>query len=181
MAHPQGSASIHRCPGQKMTNPSREAPRRRILVVDNDPAIHRVFSRILVGRRAPDDVSEDGVGGRGRSAGRFAVDSARRKGAALDKLRSALAQGRPYALAFVDLSMVSGVNGVDTLDQLWGVDPMLHIVVCGGYSDCRWSDVLCGAGFRERLLLLRKPFGSPEVLLLARVLTKKWSTERTPR
>ena len=82
-------------------------------------------------------------------------------------LNKATEQGRPIDLAFVDMRMPPGWDGVETIRHLWQSDPMLEIVICSAYSDYSWSDIVEELGLSDRLGILRKPFDSIEVLQTA--------------
>ena len=87
-------------------------------------------------------------------------------------------EGHPYAMAFVDMRMPPGWDGLETIEHLWYVDPDLEIVVCTAYSDHPWEDVSRRIGNTDKLLILLKPFNSIEVIQLANSLTKKWNLAR---
>jgi signal transduction histidine kinase len=86
----------------------------------------------------------------------------------------ARAEGRPYAMAFVDMRMPPGWDGFETVARLWGVQPDLQIVICTAFSDYSWQEILRKFAFSDRLLILKKPFDSVEVQQLAAALTEKW-------
>jgi signal transduction histidine kinase len=152
----------------------------RLLVVDDNQAIHADFRKIL---RPPDalaiglDAAGAAVFGEApqtpRSAG-FEIDSAFSGEDGLTKVREALAQGRPYALAFVDVRMAPGWNGIETTAHIFKHDPDIQIVICTAYSDYSWDEMIAKLGQTDRLVILKKPFDTVEVLQLAHALTEKW-------
>jgi PAS domain S-box-containing protein len=105
---------------------------------------------------------------------RFEIDSAYQGQEGLAKLEQSLAEGRPYALAFVDIRMPPGWDGVETIAHLWQAYPDLQVVVCTAYSDYSWNDIQRRLGQAENLLILKKPFDNIEVIQLAHALTRKW-------
>ena len=66
---------------------------------------------------------------------RFELDSAYQGIEALEKVRAARLAGLPYAMAFIDMRMPPGWDGVETVEHLWREDPRLQIVFCTAYSD----------------------------------------------
>jgi PAS domain S-box-containing protein len=70
--------------------------------------------------------------------------------------------------------MPPGLDGVDTVERLWQVDPRLQIVFCTAYSDYSWKEILQRLDVRDRLLILKKPFDPIEVYQFASALTTKW-------
>ena len=77
-------------------------------------------------------------------------------------------------MAFVDVRMPPGWDGVETITRLWRVYPNLQVVVCTAYSDYSWNDIERRLGQSENLLILKKPFDNIEVIQLAHALTRKW-------
>jgi PAS domain S-box-containing protein len=104
----------------------------------------------------------------------FQMDSAAQGKDGLDLVRKALEEGRPYAMAFMDVRMPPGWDGVETTAKIWEADPDLQVVICTAYSDCSWEEMLNRLGQSDRLVILKKPFDQIEVLQLASSLTRKW-------
>ena len=93
----------------------------------------------------------------------------------------ALANGRPFALAFIDMRMPPGWDGLETIEHLWAVDPDVQVVICSAHSDYDWADFTERLGHSDKLLVLKKPFEPIEVLQCASALTRKWEAERVVR
>ena len=77
-------------------------------------------------------------------------------------------------MAFVDVRMPPGWDGVETIARIWEVYPELQIVVCTAYSDYSWEEMRAKVGQPDNLVVLKKPFDNVEVQQLAHALTKKW-------
>jgi diguanylate cyclase (GGDEF)-like protein/PAS domain S-box-containing protein len=156
-------------------NPSEN---RRILLVDDTPAIHEDYRKILASDAAASDLDEAEISLFGEPAHtaaiRFELDSAYQGAEASDKVGASLLANRPYAMAFVDMRMPPGWDGVETIEHLWQEDPELQIVICTAYSDYSWREVLSRLDVRDRLLILKKPFDAIEVYQFASALTTKW-------
>src|SRR5437868_3520759 len=153
---------------------------RRILVVDDNEAIHKDFRKIFgTGSKTGaaleaaeallfgEESSSNGAG--------FEVDSAFQGKEGLEMVRKAVAEGRPYPLAFVDVRMPPGWDGIETVSRIWKEYPDLQVVICTAYSDYSWDDMLKNLGRTDRLVILKKPFEVIEVLQLAEALTEKWN------
>ena len=154
---------------------------QRILLVDDMPAIHEDFRKILMKHTASGmDEFESALFGTAvqTNAHDFVLDSAYQGREALDMVSSSLTAGRPYALAFVDMRMPPGWDGVETIGHLWQEDPGLQIVICTAYADYSWDEVLQTLDVRDRLLILKKPFDPIEVFQLSSALTAKWEATR---
>jgi two-component system NtrC family sensor kinase len=154
----------------------------RILLIDDLRSIHEDFARILVrptGGEALDALDSELFGGPAAStdAG-FELDSAYQGQDGLTKLDVSLQEQRPYAVAFVDMRMPPGWDGLETIEHLWASDPHLQVVVCTAYSDYPWSKFIERLHAGDNLLILKKPFEPVEVMQLARALAAKWSVER---
>jgi two-component system, sensor histidine kinase and response regulator len=151
---------------------------RRILLIDDMPAIHQDFRKIL--QSAPDSSDLDAIeaelfGSEAKTAlAAFELDSAYQGQEGLAKVCAALQAGVPYSMAFVDMRMPPGWDGVETIEHLWRVDPRLQVVICTAYTDYSWEEVLRRLELSDRLLILKKPFDNIEVCQLANALTAKW-------
>ncbi len=161
-------------------NATNLKPNHRILLVDDNPSIHVDFRDILC------------PGNAGTAAGRkleaalfdeepspaaqvsFELDSAYQGQEGLEMVKQALAENRPYAMAFVDVRMPPGWDGIETIARIWEVDPELQVVVCTAYSDYSWENMRAKVGQPDNLLVLKKPFDNIEVQQMAHALTKKW-------
>jgi two-component system, NtrC family, sensor kinase len=158
---------------------THDGPNRRILLVDDMPAIHEDFRKILVPppAHAALGAAEAALFGdepAPAAASTFELDSAFQGQEALVRVQGALSAGQPYALAFVDMRMPPGWDGVQTIERLWQADPRLQVVICTAYADTSWDEVLATLDVRDRLLILKKPFDAIEVRQLASMLTAKW-------
>jgi len=97
---------------------------------------------------------------------------------ALAMVTQAVHENRPYALAFVDMRMPPGWDGLETIERLWEVDPDLHVVICSAYSDQSWSGICQRLHKGEQFLILKKPFETAEVLQCAVSQVRKWNLTR---
>ena len=156
-------------------------PRYRILIVDDNESIHEDLRKILLPPSRDAEMLEDEAilfGRTVQSEVLFAVDSAYQGQEGLETLKQASASGDPYALAFIDVRMPPGWDGIETISHLWAVDPHLQVVICTAYSDYNWSDIEGQLGLSHNLVILKKPFDPIEVLQLAHALTAKWEAAK---
>ena len=158
--------------------------RPRILIVDDNPAIHEDFQKIL-GAKSEAQSKLEAVeatlfGGGSEAADRagFRIESAYQGKEALEQVQKALEQGDPFVMAFVDVRMPPGWDGIETLERIWQCSPELQAVICTAYSDYSWDDMTRRLGHTDNLLILKKPFETVEVLQLAHALTHKWTLAR---
>jgi signal transduction histidine kinase len=171
----------------KPVAPSSDPGAGRILVVDDNRGIHDDFRKIFDGRPADDQRLEraaaaflgEAASRRGRRT--FEIDFAFQGQEGLARVEAAQREGRPYAVAFVDMRMPPGWDGVETISHLWQACPDLQVVICTAYSDYSWDEIIGQLGQSDQLLILKKPFDVVEVLQLAHALVAKWHLLRRNR
>lgn len=166
-----------------MNAPSAKAG-NRILIIDDNAAIHADFRKIL-GRPQDQNVgfarTKELLFGESMAVSplsRFVIESAFQGREGLEMVKQAAATGEPYALAFVDIRMPPGWDGVETISHIWKCCPDIQIVVCTAYSDYSWDEMIHQLGHSPDLVVLKKPFDNIEVLQLAHALTEKWRLNR---
>jgi len=170
---------------------SNHETNRRILLVDDNQSIHEDFRKIL----APDDAAQAaglmdaraaflGAGSTAPAAAAqptFELESALQGQAAHELVRVAIGEGQPFALAFVDMRMPPGWDGVETIQALWDLDPNLQIVICTAFSDYSWEETVSKLGVTDKLLILKKPFDAIEIRQMASALIEKWNATARER
>jgi len=159
---------------------------RRILVIDDNRAVHDDFRKILADDDSPshlDDIETTLFREKTPSCAqpKYDIDDAYQGREGLDKVIEALDMGRPFDLAFVDMRMPPGWDGAETIERIWEKDPDLQIVICTAYSDYSWSELFERLGGSDNLLILKKPFDNTEVQQLAAALTEKRDLARKAR
>jgi two-component system, NtrC family, sensor kinase len=152
----------------------------RILVIDDNPSIHEDIRKILRCHERAVDLDEAAAAVFGDEEPRrlevcYQVDAALQGQEGLRMMEAATAAGQPYAMAFVDVRMPPGWDGVETISRIWKQFPELQVVICTAYSDHCWEDMIRAMGRSDNLLILKKPFDSIEVMQLANALTQKWT------
>jgi PAS domain S-box-containing protein len=175
-------------PDRKTTPPALPAA-NRILIIDDNETIHADFRKILAPATASDiglrDTESLLFGPAAEAAPIlipvYQIDSAFQGQEGLRMVEEAANAGRPYALAFVDIRMPPGWDGIETVDHIWRKYPELPVVICTAYSDYSWSDMMSRLGHADNLVVLRKPFEAVEVLQLAHSFTHKWLLARKIR
>ena len=153
---------------------------RRILVIDDNEAIHKDFRTILEDSSAKTlDVSEEEAAIFGAQVEPseqeiFEIDSAFQGKEGLEKIRQAANDGRPYIMAFVDIRMPPGWDGIETIKRIWLEYPNLQVSICTAYSDYSWKTLIQELGYTDKLLIIKKPFDNIEVIQMACSLAQKW-------
>ena len=159
-------------------SPRSERANRRILIVDDTASIHADFRKILCadanGGQTLDSIEETLFGSAPAVRQTFVLDSAYQGQEALGLVNKALADNAPYALVFIDMRMPPGWDGLETIEQLWNVDPNLQIALCTAYSDYSFEAIEARLKYDDQLLILKKPFDDLEIRQMASALTWKW-------
>lgn len=164
----------------------------RILVIDDMPEIHQSFLKILTKKQAEHDelsqlekelfpTPDSPKTVPNSQITNFSISSALQGKEGLEKIKEAMASGAPYALAFVDVRMPPGWDGIETIKHIWEVDPTIQIVICTAYSDYSWEQIVAEFGERDNLLILKKPFDAIAIRQIASALSKKWQLANETR
>lgn len=153
----------------------------RILIIDDNEAIHEDFRKILTPPVMKADALhalEDALFGDApaESAGpKYHLTSAFQGHEGFEIATAAEQRGEPYAVAFVDVRMPPGWDGVETARRLRAASPRLHVVICTAYSDYSLDRIEEQLGTEGRLQVLRKPFDPIEVEAIADTLVNAWN------
>ena len=165
---------------------SMNESKRRILIIDDNSRIHADYRKILEGKETQEETDEDYLNFFGEEeldtaadsaeplSGLITIESAMQGQEGFKMIRQAREEGNPFHLAFVDLRMPPGWDGIKTVEEIWKVDPDVQIVICSAYSDNSYTDICKRLGRSDSLLILKKPFDAIEVYQLAVALTEKW-------
>lgn len=159
---------------------------RRILIVDDQQEIHDTFDRIF-GEERTDDAALDDFESRfleeedgeheevciDMSEIQYELEHVNSGERALEAVQESVERKEEYSVAFVDMRMPTGMDGMETAEQLWRIDPNLHVIICTAYSDHVWRHVVERLGHNDQLLLLKKPFEADEARQLALALSEK--------
>jgi diguanylate cyclase (GGDEF)-like protein len=159
----------------------------RVLIVDDYRAIHEDFRKILLGPELDESLQaldamlfgDTAPSADGSSV--FRLDSAYQGAEALALVQRSLDERAPYSVAFVDMRMPPGWDGLETIERIWRVDAEIQVVICSAYSDHDWQQLIARLGRSDKLLILKKPFERIEVLQCAHALAAKWRNERSLR
>ncbi|HVX62853.1 MAG TPA: diguanylate cyclase [Pirellulales bacterium] len=159
----------------------------RILVIDDQENIHEDYRKIIGRHRAGVDELDAAalslfdrkpLDSETQDEG-FDLDCAFQGEQGRQMVQQALDEGRPYAMAFVDIRMPPGWDGIETVRKIWEIDSEILIVICSAYSDYSWEQMVRELGRTDRFLILKKPFDVVEVRQFAMALTRRWSLART--
>lgn len=158
----------------------------RIIVIDDNASVLDTFRKVLNGRlqdelSALEALESSLFAGNNEASAeqsRFDLELVQDGQTGCERVLGACNEGRPFAVAFVDMRMPGGWDGLKTVEELWHIDANLQVVICTAYSDYTWQQIVNRLQCSDRLLILRKPFEAIEVLQLASALSEKWRLYR---
>ena len=136
----------------------------RILVVDDEPAILSLYQETLQPESNPNH---------------FDLTLCSQAEEALDAFRTAVEEGKPFAVTFLDLRMPPGPDGIWLAERIRALDPYTEIVMVTGYSDTSTTPdkIASRVPPTDKLLYLQKPFHNLEIQHFAASLSTKWLGE----
>ncbi|MFA5960710.1 MAG: EAL domain-containing protein [Tatlockia sp.] len=159
----------------------------RILIIDDNIEVHKDFVKILTKKMQSElDVIEHKLLNTDDSIPpnilpQFKIDTAVQGEEGVALIHQAVSEKKPYALAFVDIRMPPGWDGIETIQKIWALDSDIHIVICTAFSDYSWEETIEALGHSDKFLILTKPFDHIAVRQLAYALTRKWKLIRDSR
>jgi diguanylate cyclase (GGDEF)-like protein len=170
----------------------RNAP-IRVLVVDDEPEIRDAYKQILceaevnlemtgfhelrsrLFRKNPTEALRQAAS---RAATGFETVFCQQASEAVAAVKESLARNEPFAVAFIDMRMPPGQDGVWAATQIRELDPALEIVICTAYSDADPGEIGGYVPPEDKLSYLQKPFHPHEVRQMTIALGSKWRAER---
>ena len=153
----------------------------RVLVVDDQQEIHHDFEEMLTPGFA--GASTDDLAGAFASEvdesflPKFELLHARSGSEAYNTVRTAIETGDPIAVAYIDIRMPPGMDGIETTRRIRTVDPNIEIVLMSAYTDKSLGEIVHEMQLLHKLLYIRKPFAREEIQQITLSLAEKWNVE----
>jgi CheY-like chemotaxis protein len=160
------------------------ATRSRILIVDDNPDIHADFRKVLTtNKSAPeiDSLEASLFGDTPKPNFSYTLDFASQGADAVEMVRKSVADADRYCLAFVDVRMPPGMDGVSTIQAIRNVDPTLTCIICTAYSDYTPESARQKIGIAEGLMFISKPFDPAIIRQLAKKMLDQVTETSAPR
>jgi diguanylate cyclase (GGDEF)-like protein len=160
----------------------------RILVIDDEPAMHEAYRKTFEARREEYDRADLAV----LAAELFGSEDedstpedfphlteielvhAEQGLDALRLVSESIANDNRFQVAFVDIRMPPGIDGKETAKRIREIDPEINLVVVTGFSDHTALSIAKVAGPIDKLFYISKPFDPEEVVHTARALGHRW-------
>lgn len=157
----------------------------RILIIDDEPAMHDSYRQCFVTKNdgALDAMAADLFGDDDRepkaidAAPDFALTHAMQGLDGVSEVERALAEGNPFAVAFIDIRMPPGIDGRETAKRIRAIDPDINLVIVTGYSDFSPIEIAKVAGPADKIFYIAKPFEVDEIVQTATALGKRWQID----
>ncbi len=164
---------------------------KRVLVIDDDHDIWKAYQLVLQPKDQRDDSSisqlnallqeeksqDDCTPREEEPSFELSFADQGRKGYEL--VKQAVQDKQPFAVAFIDIRMPPGWDGMETAARIRKFDPHIEIVIVTAYSDRSRSEIAKAVGSPHKLLFFRKPFDPEELMQMAVSLSDKWSVVKT--
>ena len=159
---------------------SAENGRLKILAVDDEPLILDLYERILspeTGGIGESQAFLDHINSNKPSVS-FDLTLCSDGNQAVKKIKTAVEQDEPMAIAFIDMRMSPGPDGLKTAEAIRSLDPYIQIVFVTGFSDINLQELASRVPPVDKLLYLQKPFQFQEIWQFASSLSAKWKVEK---
>jgi len=164
----------------------------RVLVVDDEPEIRDAYKQILGDTEANLEMTgfhelrsrlfrknpQEALRQAATRATSFETVFCQQAAEAVVAVKEALSRNEPFAVAFIDMRMPPGQDGVWAATHIRELDPALEIVICTAYSDADPGEIGGYVPPEDKLSYLQKPFHPHEVRQMTIALGSKWRAER---
>ncbi len=97
---------------------------------------------------------------------------------AVETLRRAKSEGRYFCVAFLDIRMPHGPDGVWAAEEIRKLDPEIGIVVVTGDSSFDIAEIEHRVQPPDKLFYLEKPLNSKEIRQFSLALSTRWKAQR---
>ncbi len=164
--------------------------RERILIVDDEEPVRSAYTDILADASESKELAEFrqlraklfNRPGHAKAAestqNSFDLTLCEQAERAVEEVRAALTDARPFAVVFLDMRMPPGRDGAWAAARIRELDPAVEIVICTAYSDVDPGNLSGMVPPEDKLSYLQKPFHPHEIRRMAISLASKWRTER---
>src|SRR5687768_12645505 len=117
---------------------------QKIIIIDDNINIHQDFIKILSINKqnnssefeknlfdAPAPIPDNAS----NNLPQFEIDTALQGLEGIEKIAKAYESGHPFSIAFVDVRMPPGLDGIETIKRIYPIDPNIQVVICSAFSD----------------------------------------------
>jgi len=151
----------------------------RILVVDDEENIHKDLEEMLIpslDQTTVDDLAKAFGSNTDESfLPEFEILHAKSGKEAYEKVRDSVESNNPIAIAYIDMRMPPGWDGVETIRKIRNIDRNIELVIMTAYTDKPLSEIIQDMDLLDKLLYIRKPFAHEEIQQMTISLVEKWN------
>lgn len=171
----------------QMISPSLVEWNYRILVVDDEVEIGKIYQDILVEKQPTATVQSSRSASNviplkkeGERSFQFAVTVCNSAAEALKIVKEAHERGEPFAMGFFDVRLGEGMDGIELVQGIHAIDPQLFAVFVTAYNDRTLDSIsqVLGADKMDRWDYMNKPFQRSEIIQKARNFVSLWNLRR---
>ena len=164
---------------------SKEHWNYRVLIVDDEAGIHSDFRAMLNPNRrqrltaALAEAFRDKIPDNETSfLPNFELLHATSGEEAQDIICTAKASNRPIAVAYIDVRMPPGIDGVEAIRRIRQIEKDIELVIMTAYTDKPLPEIVRDMKLLNKLLYIRKPFAPEEVQQITLSLIERWNVEQ---
>jgi len=185
--------AMHRAYGKSYEIPISRLMNRRILIVDDEPALLDSYRMILGGSPKSFSIASSRSKGGAAAAAQmtsfadpmastapFELTLVSSGEEAIEQIEYALKAGHPFVGGFFDVKLGSGIDGLETIKRAKTLDPNLLCVTVTAYQDRSIDEIskMFGEFYADRWDFISKPFSNNEILQKARNLVSNWDRRK---
>ena len=158
----------------------------RVLIVDDQDEIHVDFREMLGNHNkgaASDDLADAFLPTETNKSSTaylpaFELVHASSGNEALQTIKAANKAKRPFAVAYIDIRMPPGIDGIETIRRIRAFEKNLEIVIMTAYTDKPLHEIVTNMELLHKLLYIRKPVAREEIQQITLSLVEKWNVEQ---
>ena len=154
----------------------------RVLIADDQEEIHNDFEEMLApisAKRATDDLACAFVSETDTAfLPQFELFHATSGEEACEMVKTGKERNAPFAMAYVDVRMPPGTDGIETVRRIREFEQDIEIVIMTAYSDKTLPEIVNDMQLLHKLLYIRKPFSREEIQQITLALVGKWNIEQ---
>lgn len=153
----------------------------RILCIDDDSGVQEAYSASLAPQQneLDHDLLFDLLGEEDLHEGNseeFELTLCSQGEEGASEVQKSLDQGRPFAIAFIDIRMPPGWDGLETAKEIRKIDPNVNIVFVTAYSDYNSEQIQ--SSMEHDTFLMKKPFDIDVIQQMAKTLCIRWTQDQ---
>ena len=154
----------------------------RVLIVDDEAGIHRDFRDMLNPKhrkRLTAEIAETFLD-RGPQKKSFVLPNfellhATSGDEGHDIIRAGKASNCPIAVAYIDVRMPPGIDGVEAIRRIRQIEKDIEVVIMTAYTDKPLPEIVRDMKLLNKLLYIRKPIAPEEVQQITLSLVERWN------